>query len=100
MGAPWKELEKHAAAMLHGQRHIRWDEREVAPDVDLPEHSPFVVECKYRKHLPCLLAEGLIQAAHYDQDKIPLLVVKERGQPGALAVLRLADFVRLVHALL
>lgn len=100
MAAPWKELERYAAAMLHGQRHIRWDRAEVAPDIDLPEHSPFVVECKYRKELPALLADGLLQAAKYDEDKIPLLVVKERGQPGALAVLRLADFVRIVRELL
>ena len=92
----WKTLEKLAAAALGGQRHIRWDRGESAPDVDLPPSSPFTVECKYRKRLPALLLTGLLQAARYGPGRVPLLVVKERGQTGALAVLRLEDLARLL----
>lgn len=95
----WKNLEKLAAAALGGQRHIRWDLRESAPDVDLPADSPFVVECKYRKSLPALLLDGLLQAAKYGPGRVPLLVVKERGQTGALAVMRLSDLRALLSRL-
>jgi len=44
------------------------------------------------KQLPKLLTEGIAQAAGYDKAKIPVLVVKERYQHGALVVLTLKDF--------
>lgn len=98
MGEGWKALERLAAAALGGQRHIRWNRFERAADIDLPAEGPaIVVECKYRKRLPKLLADGLAQAAGYAPGKAPVLVIKERGQAGALVVLRLADFSKLLH---
>ncbi len=98
MGEPWKQLERDAAEALGGKRHVRADRGEVAADVDLPADSPFgAVECKHRKRLPALLLAGLAQAARYCRDgRPPLLVVKERGQHGALAVLALGDLLKLL----
>lgn len=98
MPTPWKQLERDAAEALGGKRHVRLDRGEVAADVDMPAGSPFTVECKYRKNLPKLLIEGLRQAAGYAPGKLPLLVVKQRGQKGALAVLSLADLVLILTA--
>ena len=90
MAQAWKRLEKVTATQLGGVRQKRGaDFSQSAPDV---LHERFAVECKYRKNLPKLLTDGLAQAAHYAPDKIPLLVVKERYQRGALVVLRLSDF--------
>lgn len=86
----WKRLEKSAAGSLGGRRNVRGgDFSQSIADV---EHPLFSIECKYRKQLPKLLTNGLAQAAGYNKDKIPLLVVKERYQRGALVVLKLSDF--------
>ena len=91
--AAWKQAEKQAARVLGGKRNQRGaDFSQSCPDV---EHPLFTVEVKYRKALPRLLRLGLEQAQRYSSTKPPLLVVKERGQRGALVVLRLADFVDL-----
>lgn len=96
MPTPWKQLERDAAAALGGKRHLRAHRGEPGPDVDLPADLPFAVECKYRKALPKLLLEGLAQARRSaGKDKIPLLIVKQHRQQGALAVLDLGDFMRL-----
>jgi len=84
----------HGESVLGGKRNSRGgDFGKSAPDVD---HALFSCEVKYRKVLPRLLRLGLEQAAHYDQGKPPLLLLKERYQRGALVVMRLADFTDLV----
>ena len=91
--AAWKDLERNTAKALGGKRNQRGaDFSQSCPDV---EHPLFTVEVKYRKALPRLLRLGLEQAQRYSSTKPPLLVVKERGQRGALVVLRLTDFVDL-----
>lgn len=88
--SPWKRLEKTTAVAMGGKRVLRGaDFSRSAPDVEM---EGFSVECKYRKNLPKLLLEGLAQAQKYAPEKIPLLVVKQRYQRGALVVLRLDDF--------
>ena len=96
MTIPWKQLERDAAEVLGGKRHVRADRAEVAADVDLPPGSPFTVEAKYRKKPPALLIAGLAQARRYAPHKTPLLIVKQRGQLGALAVRALGDLVKLL----
>ena len=97
MSQAWKAAERQAAKVLGGKRNSRGaDFGKSAPDV---EHPLFSVECKYRKQLPRLLRLGLEQAADYDRNKPPLLVVKEKGMHGALVVLRLADFIDVVGPL-
>jgi hypothetical protein len=93
MSQSWKNLERKTARLLRGKRNARGEDFSVsAADV---EHPLFSVECKYRKHLPALLAQGLAQAQRYHPAKPPLLVLKERGKHGEIVVLRLADFVDL-----
>jgi len=86
----WKDLERRAARVLGGHRNKRGgDFGQSMADV---EHPLLSVECKYRKHLPKLLTDGIAHAASYDKSKTPLLVVKERYQHGALVVHTLKDF--------
>ena len=98
--AAWKDLERSTAKALGGTRiGSTFQSGRLAvsqPDI---AHPLFSVECKYRAKLPSLLRLGLEQAARYSSTKPPLLVVKERGQKGALVVLRLADFVDLFGTL-
>lgn len=94
----WKALERQVAAALGGRRHVRASRGESAPDVDLPDDSPFgAVETKLRRHLPKLLRDGLDQARRYATDgRPPLLVVREGGSPRILAVLVLEDLLKLL----
>ena len=86
----WKDLERSTARVLGGQRNSRGgDFSQSMADV---EHPLLSIEAKYRAKLPRLLVDGMAQAAGYDKAKIPVLVVKERYQRGALVVLRLKDF--------
>ena len=93
----WARRERGAAAALGSRRVIR-HRGESAPDVEpvvLPGGEVLQPEVKHRKRLPRLLAAALSQALGYRPDAVPVAVVSEhRG--GALAVLRLADFARLV----
>jgi hypothetical protein len=94
MSTAWKDLERHVAKRLGGKRRHRGANfSESMPDI---EHERFSCEVKHRKHLPRLLRLGLEQAADYDRAKVPLLIVKEKHQRGALAVLWLDDFANLV----
>lgn len=100
MSNAWKALERATATALGGRRHLRRHRGEPGPDVDLPEDSPlraFGIEAKYRKRLPSLLLLGIAQAAKASPEGRGLLVLKSRGMRGALAVLDLADLVRLVR---
>lgn len=90
MSAAWKRHERETAKALGGLRNKRGgDFSQSMVDV---EHPLLSIECKYRKSLSKFLTEGIAQAASYDRDKIPILVVKERYQHGALVVLTLRDF--------
>lgn len=90
MPIPWKQLERDAATALGGQRNSRGDDFSRS-DCDV-SHPLFSIECKYRKSLPKLLTEALAQAKRYNHKKVPIAVLKERGQRGAIVALSLADF--------
>lgn len=97
MSTPWKAAERQAAKLLGGKRNARGkDFSQSMPDV---EHPLFSTEVKYRKALPRLLRLGLEQAARYDSKKPALLIVKQKYQHGALAVMRLSDLVDLLGPL-
>ena len=97
MPVPWKELEREAARLLGGRRHVREHRGEAGPDVDMPNSSPFRVECKCRAKLPRFLLNGLAQAARGGApEAVPILILKQRRQRGALAVLALEDLARLL----
>jgi hypothetical protein len=93
----WKNHERQTAKALGGKRNSRGgDFSQSKSDV---EHSLFSVECKYRAKLPYLLREGLSQAGRYDENKVPILVVKQKNSRGALVVLKMKDFTNLFGAL-
>ncbi len=93
----WRRREREAARALGGVRVVR-QRGERAPDVapiTLASGEVLQPEVKHRKRLPRLLAAAIAQALGYSPAAVPVAVVSEhRG--GALAVLRLADFARLV----
>lgn len=92
----WKNLERFAAASLGGKRNSRGgDFGQPMADVT---HPLFVVEAKYRKQLPRILKLGLQQAQQYNRTKVPLLILKEKHQRGAFAVLKLSDFTTLLDS--
>jgi hypothetical protein len=97
MSVAWKRHERETARQLNGQRNSRGaDFSQSIADV---EHSLFSIECKYRKQLPQWLREGIEQASQYDQNKLPVLVLKEKGTRGSLVVLRMKDFSALFGSL-
>ena len=90
-GNAWKRLEKTTADRLGLRRNVRGgDWSQSLPDC---EGERLVIECKYRKTLPEWLKAALEQAQGYaGADRFPAVVVKERGQRGAIVIMDLADF--------
>ena len=66
-----------------------------SPDV---LHPLFSVEVKYRQRLPSLLSAGMAQAKRVAEGKIPLLILKQKGQRGEYAVLELQDLLTLLSS--
>lgn len=86
----WKNLERKTAKALNGKRNSRGNDfSQFMPDVSHPLLS---IECKYRKKISGFLKDGLQQAEGYHPDKIPVLILKEKGMHGELVVTRLSDF--------
>ena len=97
MSAAWKRHERKTARALGGRRNSRGANfGQSAPDVS---HDLFSIECKVRAKLPQLLRIGLEQAASYDQNKVPVLVVRQKHQRGSLVVLKMSDFASLFGGL-
>lgn len=87
----WKALERKAAKTLNGKRNIErgMNYHLSRPDV---EHPLLSIECKYRAKISGFLKDGIRQAERYDPEKIPVLILKEKGMKGELVVIRLSDF--------
>lgn len=93
----WSRREREAARALGGRRVVR-HRGQSAPDVEpikLGDGTVLQLEVKHRKRLPGLLTAALSQALGYSPEAVPVAVVSQHRQ-AALAVLRLADFARLV----
>ena len=91
----WKAHERQVAKKLGGQRVSRGaDFGESAPDV---LHDRFSIECKYRSKISQFLKDAHKQAAEYDKEKIPLVVLKERGMHGEFVLMKLDDFTKLLE---
>lgn len=92
MKATWKGVERRVAALMGGTR--------VGPtgrNTEDVEHGLFSVECKHRKKLPALLVSAYAQAKrNAPAGKVPLLVLHELGSREYIAVLPLAELMRLV----
>lgn len=84
----WKRAERTVAKDLGTTRASPF--RRPGPDV---ETSWVVVEVKWRKHLPKWLTDGMAQAKRYAKlKKLPILLLKEGGEQGALVVMNYEDF--------
>jgi hypothetical protein len=92
--AAWKNHERRVARVFNGKRSGNCGRSVV--DV---AHPIFSIECKFRKTLPQLLREGLDQAHRYDENKLPVLVIKERYAHGAFVVMKMRDFASLFGSL-
>jgi len=96
----WKRLEREVARKLGGKRITRGADFGVsAGDVEsIPGtlSDLFSIECKYRTNFPVLVRDGLKQAKEYDGNRIPLLVLKEKGMNGEIVCLKLDDLVELL----
>jgi|GEM_PF-1540910 len=90
MDRSWKALERKVARLLGGRR--AGNTGMPSPDV---LHPLFSVEVKYRQRLPSLLSAGMAQAKRAE-GKIPLLILKQRGQRGEYAVLEFQDLLTLL----
>lgn len=88
----FKALERYAARVLGGRRISRGaDFGQSLPDV---LHDYFGIECKSRQDAFKTLYDYLKQAAGYDKEKVPLVVVRRKGKK-ALAILELDDLAEL-----
>ena len=93
MDKTWKALERKVARLLGGRR--AGNTGMSSPDV---LHPLFSVEVKYRQRLPSLLSAGMAQAKRAAKGKIPLLILKQKGQRGEYAVLELQDLLTLLSS--
>lgn len=84
----WKALERRIARQLGGKRVGNTGRS--TPDI---ESEWLIVECKQRESLPRWLVEALAQARGYaSEEKLPILVLHERGRHDSLVVMALSDF--------
>jgi hypothetical protein len=95
----WKNLEKSAAEKLGGKRLVRGDDfSQTLLDV---EHPIFAIDCKWRSSLAVarwyekLLVDN--KKIYPKENKVPILVLKERGMRGELIVISLEDFLSILN---
>jgi len=93
MDKTWKAVERKVARLLGGRR--AGNTGMPSPDILPPLFS---VEVKYRQRLPSLLRTGMAQAKRATKGKIPLLILKQRGQRGEYAVLEFQDLLKLLSS--
>ena len=93
MDKTWKAVERKVARLLGGRR--TGNTGMPSPDV---LHPLFSVEVKYRQRLPSLLSAGMAQAKRAAKGKIPLLILKQKGQRGEYAVLEFQDLLTLLSS--
>lgn len=91
----WKAVERKVAKLLKGRRnplsggssgHTRGD----------VIHRDFYVEIKYRKRWAIWKIWEDTRLKARAEDKLPLVVIKQKGKHGELVLLSLQDFVKLV----
>lgn len=95
----WKSLERNTAKALGGERIKRGgDFSESAPDVLIPGHPEFRIDCKYRSG--GFAHHSLLRECRdkYCKEKgdIALIVTKGRSERGAVVSLSLEDFAELL----
>jgi hypothetical protein len=91
----WKALERKVARLLGGTRNpLSGSNSGQSGDV---RHPDFEIECKLGERLAIFPWFTKNAATARSSGKMPLLVVKEKGKHGELAVLRLQDLVGLLE---
>ena len=91
----WKKLELKVAKMLGGQRNPLSGSASKHTSGDII-HDKFYVECKYRAKFAVVSLFKEVEEKAKAENKVPLLVLKQKNLRGELVVLRLEDFVKLV----
>jgi hypothetical protein len=89
----WKRLERKAASLLHGKRIPSSGSGAIKGDV---LHPKLLIECKYREKLPITKWFGKVKIQAISEQKTPLLILKQKGKHGELAVLELEDFIKIL----
>ncbi len=90
---PWKRAERTVARLLGGERASRATQGMGGPDVTAPGVCCAV---KYRASFPAWLQDASGQAREAGRDgRLGVVVLRERGQPGGILLMKLADFIRL-----
>jgi hypothetical protein len=89
----WKRLERKAASLLHGKRIPGSGSGAIKGDV---LHPSFQIECKYRKQFAIASWFEKLEQEAIKEEKIPLLILKQKGKHGELAVLELRDFSKIL----
>lgn len=90
----WKSLERKVAKLLGGHRNplSGGASRHTRGDVI---HPTLYVECKLRKRMATWSLFRDTEVLAKLEGKTPIVILKEKGKKGELAVLRLTDFVEL-----
>jgi len=93
----WKALERKCAKALGGMRNplSGTNSRHTAGDII---HPDYYVECKLRKKWAITSLFLEVKEHARKEQKIPLLVIKEKGKHGELVVMAMSDFIRLINA--
>jgi len=96
----WKDLERVVAKKLGGKRVIRGDDfSQSRLDV---ECDKWAVDCKWRTNLATVKWYKKLckdnDKIYPGENKIPILVIKEKGMRGELVVISLDDFIRVVNS--
>lgn len=90
----FKALERYAARVLGGRRVSRGaDFGQSLPDV---LHDYFGIEAKSRQDAFKMIYSYMEQAASYDKNKVPLVVIRRKGR-RALAILELEELAKLYN---
>lgn len=95
----WKALEKTAARKLGGVRLVRGDD--FSQSILDVEHPLFAIDAKYRSTLATvtwfkkLVSDN--EKIYGKGNKIPILVIKQKGMRGELVVIDIEDFIKVVN---
>ena len=94
MDKAWKAFERRVAQRTGGER-IPVADRRTPLDV---AHPYLGIECKYRRKISKFLKEAMEQAIEGSGNKIPTVILGEKGSQKMLALMRLEDVLDLLAA--
>jgi len=92
----WKELERKTAKLLNGKRNPLSSSNSLHTSGDII-HDTFYVECKLRKKLSVVSQFQQVRENAKKENKIPILVLKEKGKHSELVVMDMKDFNKILN---